>query len=149
MRKLVVIAAICIPAVLQAQNALTSDLVEGGKTLVELIKIIRAPRIVAAVGTLPEISYADSCKIKNLADISFKNRTGKPVLVSLYLRTGNTYAPDPLFLTVSSINQESLYELKTGIYKYKVEAVKADEKYTMHEGELKLEPCDKLVREIK
>lgn len=149
MRKLIIIAAICIPAALEAQNALTSDLVEGGKTLLELIKIIRVPRMVAAVGPLPEINNADSCKIKNLADVSFRNKTGKTVQVSLFLRTGNTYAPGPLFLTVSSLNQESLYELKAGIYKYKVESGEEHEKYTLHEGEFKLEPCDKLVREIK
>lgn len=149
MKKLLIVAVIAIPAVLQAQNALTSDLVEGGKTLVELIRVIRAPRAITTAIPSPVINVTDSCTIKQLADISFKNKTDKTVYVSLFLRNGNVYATIPLYLTLSAMTQESLYSLKTGIYKYKVETGGDDGKYTLHEGELRLEPCDKLIREIK
>lgn len=150
MRKILFIAAAIIPAVLQAQNTLTSDLVEGGKTLVELIKVFKMPRIVTTAEPVTVANYIDSCGIKKLADISFKNKTNETVQVQLFLRTGNTYSVQPLSLTLSALSQESLYSLKTGIYKYKVETgLEDDELKTLHEGELKLEPCDKLIREIK
>lgn len=147
MRKALLFAVICIPANLQAQNAITSDLVEGGKTLVELIKVIRTPR----TPTTTTVSYinADSCGIKKLADISFKNKTDKTVVVSLFLRIGNAYDARPLILTLAALSQESLYELKAGVYKYKIERDEGGQKIVMHEGELKLQPCDQAVKEIK
>lgn len=149
MKKLLIAAAMAFPAVLPAQNAITSDLVEGGKTLVELIRVIRAPRVVAAVSPPPETKIADSCVVRKIADISFKNKTGKPVQVSLFFRIGNNYDTRPLMLTLSALSQESLFELRTGIYKYKIETGEEDEQVILHEGELKLEPCDRLIREIK
>ena len=150
MRKLLFIAAVSIPAVLQAQNTLTSDLVEGGKALVELIKVIKMPRIITTAEPVPVANYTDSCGIKKLADISFKNKTNATVQVLLFLRIENTYSLKPLSLTLAALSQESLYALKTGIYKYKVETgLEDDESITLNEGELKLEPCDKLIREIK
>ena len=88
MKKIILIAVICFPAVLQAQNAITSDIVEGGKALIELIRVIRIPRVPTAT-----VAYdnADSCGSKKLADISFKNKTNKTVYVSLLLRIGNGY----------------------------------------------------------
>jgi hypothetical protein len=147
MRKVLLFAVICIPAYLQAQNALTSNLVEGGKALVELIKVIRTPRT-PTVTTAP-YTNTDSCGTKRLADISFKNKTGKIVVVSLFLRIGNAYDIKPLVLTLAALSQESLYELKAGVYKYKIETDEEGQKIIMHEGELKLQPCDKLVKEIK
>lgn len=149
MRKLLIIAAIFIPVVLQAQNTITSDIVEGGKTLVELIKVIRTPRITDEINTKPVTRVVDSCGIKNLADISFKNKTEGKVQVSLSLRVGNSYDALTLSLTLSALSQENLYALKTGIYKYKIISIADEEELTLHEGELKLNPCDKLVREIK
>lgn len=149
MKKLLITAVIFIPAVLQAQNAITSDIVEGGKTLIELIKVIRSPRVITAVISKPQTSYTDSCGIKKLADISFKNKTGNTVQVNLYLRIENAYVAIPLTMTLAAFSQESLYELKTGIYKYKIETGKENDTSTLHEGELKLYPCDKLIKEIK
>jgi hypothetical protein len=147
MRKVLLFAVMLAPAALRAQNALTSDLVEGGKTLVELIKVIRTPRTSAPVTT----SYinTDSCGAKKLADISFKNKTDKIVQVSLFLRLGNVYDIKPLVLTLAASSQESLYEVKAGVYKYKIETDEAGQRIVMHEGELKLQPCDKAVKEIK
>ncbi|MBK8609745.1 MAG: hypothetical protein IPL84_07300 [Chitinophagaceae bacterium] len=149
MRKLLFVAAVFIPAGLYAQNTLTSDIVEGGKTLVELIRIFRAPAVVVSTNMQPAITYVDSCSAKKLADISFKNKTDKNVEVSLYLRVGINYDTKPLMLTLSAFSQESLYELKAGIYKYKITVSAEQKMQILHEGELKLLPCDKLVREIK
>lgn len=147
MRKALLFAVICIPAASQAQNAITSNLVEGGKTLVELIKVIRTPR----TPTTATVSYinTDSCGSRKLADISFKNRTDKAAQVSLFLRIGNAYEVKPLVLTLAALSQESFFELKAGVYKYKIETDEEGIKVIMHEGELKLQPCDKAVKEIK
>ncbi len=150
MKKLLFAAVLAVPVALQAQTTLTSDLVEGGKTLVELIRVLKEPRIVTvAAGTPATVTYIDSCSVKQLGDISFKNKTDETVQVSMFLRIGNVYAATPLYLTLSAMTQESLYSLKVGIYKYKIEIGEVDDKITLHEGELKLEPCDKLIREIK
>ena len=139
-------AAIAAPVMLHAQNAITSDFVEGGKVLIELIKVIRTPRPVSAPASY---SSTDSCVSKKLADISFKNKTDKTVWVSLYLRNGNIYDTPALSLKLSAYSQESLYDLKTGIYKYTIESEVEEAMVIIHQGELKLQPCDKLVKEIK
>lgn len=149
MRYLLLFAVLCAHEGLQAQNSLTSDIVEGGKTLVELIKVIRAPRLEAAADLNPAIRYMDSCQAKNLADIRFKNKTEKIVEVYLFQRNGNGYTEKPLVLTLAGFSQESLFELKAGIYKYKIETLEDGEPLTLHQGELRLNPCDNLLREIK
>ncbi len=144
--KILLLTVLCFTIGAKAQNSITSDIVEGGKTIVELIRIIKTPRI-----TMTTTSYnkPDSCESKKLADISFKNKTGKPVQISLFMRTGNEYEAKPLILNVSPLTKESLYEIKSGIYKYKIETDVDGKTMILHEGELKLKPCDKAVREIK
>ena len=45
---------------------------------------------------------------------------------------------------------ECLYELKSGIYKFKIEIEGEDEKRIVYrEGELKLIACENIVKEIK
>lgn len=149
MRYLFLVAVLFAHTGLQAQSSLTSDLVEGGKTLVELIKVIRAPRVATAADINPPVGYIDSCGLKNLADIQFKNKTSVSVSVSLYFRIGNNYAEKPLLLTLAAFSQESLFELKAGIYKYKVETLVEEENITIHQGELRLNSCDRTIREIK
>lgn len=149
MRNLLLTIALCLPAMAIAQNTITSDLVEGGKTLVELLKVIRMPRNIPTDVTTPATIITDSCRTKKLADICFKNRSNQVIRVSLFLRNGNDYAAKPLSLTISSLTQESLYELRCGIYKYNITTGDDEEAVILHEGELRLEPCDKLIREIK
>ena len=146
MKKIILTAVICFPGVLQAQSAITSDLVEGGKALVELVKVILTFRTPSTTATY---NSADSCGSKKLADISFKNKTDKSVVVSLFLRIGNGYDVKPLVLTLAAQSKESLYELKAGVYKYRVETEVDGKKEVLHEGELKLQPCDKTIKEIK
>jgi hypothetical protein len=40
-----------------------------------------------------------------------------------------------------------LYELQAGIYKYRIES--GEQKILLSEGELKLNACDKMLKEIK
>ena len=133
-------------AILQAQNAITSNFVEGGKTLIELIRVLKPAKTLYIPTT--DIN-PDSCASKKQADVSFKNRTNKMILVSLYLRTGNLYDAEPLSLKLAPASQESLYEVKSGIYKYRIETDSSGQRAVLHEGELKLLPCDKLIKEIK
>jgi hypothetical protein len=144
--KILLLAALCFTVEVKAQTTLTSDLVEGGKTIVDLIRVIKTPRT-----TITPASYMnpDSCGSKKLSDICFKNKTDKTIQVSLYLRTGNVYEIKPLLLNVSPSSKESLYEIRSGIYKYKIEVETAGIKTILHEGELKLQPCEKATREIK
>ena len=146
MKKIILTAVISFPGVLQAQSSISSDIVEGGKALIELFKVIRTPRVPTAA-TLYD--NGDSCGSKRLADISFKNKTDKSVVISLFLRIGNGYDVKPLVLTLAAQSKESLYELKAGVYKYRVEANVEGKKEVLHEGELKLQPCDKTVKEIR
>jgi hypothetical protein len=144
--KILLLLLVCFTVGANAQNSIASDFVEGGKTIVELIRVIKTPKttIVPAAYNNP-----DSCGIKKLADISFKNKTDKPVQVILYLRIGNGYENIPHAMSISPSTQESLYELKAGIYKYVIQTDAAGQKTTLHEGELKLQPCEKSVKEIK
>lgn len=66
MKKIIIAAALLIPIALKAQNGITSDIVEGGKTLVELIKVIRSPRVAAYTNSTPLTDQIDSCSVKNL-----------------------------------------------------------------------------------
>ena len=144
--KILLFAFVCCTVNANAQNSLVSEFVEGGKTIVELIRVIKTPKILTAVAVN---TGADSCGVKKMADICFKNKTAKTVQVSLYLRNGNAYAMIPLVLNISASSQENLYEIKAGIYKYKIETGLGTEKMILHEGELKLEPCEKAIREVK
>ena len=144
--KFLLLTAFCFAGVAKAQSSITSDLVEGGKTIVELLRVIKTPRTTIAPAAYNSF---DSCGSKKLTDISFKNKTDKTIQVSLYLRNGNGYELKPLSLSVSPSTTESLYEIRSGIYKYKIETDLAGQKTTLHEGELKLQPCDKTMKEIK
>lgn len=146
MKNLLLSAALYIPVFLPAQNVLTSSFVEGGKTLVELIKAIRTGN--------PHFSnvsnnYVDSCSTKKLADISFINKINTAIEVSLFKRTGDSYDTHALSLKLAPLSQENLFEVKAGIYKYKVEAGENGKRSVLQEGEIKLQPCDRTIRVIK
>ena len=60
------------------------------------------------------------------------------------------YAATSLTLRIGNNSQESLFEISSGIYKYKTEYEDADDKKVIYrEGEMQITPCDKLVKEIK
>jgi hypothetical protein len=131
-----------------AQNNLTANIIEGGKTLVDLIRVIKSPKTVS-LPAATAVAVTDSCAAKNLADISYKNTSAKAVFVSLYKRSGAAYATIPLTLKISGNSRESLYEIPAGIYKYRIEYMEGEIKILHKEGEIKLLPCDKLQKEIK
>jgi hypothetical protein len=69
--------------------------------------------------------------------------------VSLYRRNGNGYETGALSLKISVKNQECLYELKAGVYKIRYEIEEGAVKKTLKEGEIKLNACENLYKEIK
>ncbi len=130
-----------------AQNNLAANIIEGSKTLVDLIRVIKTPKnsLIAMPVNNPVL---DSCTIKNIADICYKNNSGNTVNISLFRRIGNTYIGN-LSLKIPNNSQECLYELVAGIYKYKIEIEGEAQKILINEGELKLNACEKAIREIK
>jgi hypothetical protein len=131
-----------------AQNNTATNIIEGGKTLVELVRIFKTPRYLMPLPQ-PVVERKDSCSIKNVSDFTIKNSTAKPLLVSFYRRNGNIYEPGILSLKILPKNQETLYELKAGIYKIKFETEEDDEAKVFREGEIKLNACENMFKEIK
>ncbi|MBS1510064.1 MAG: hypothetical protein JST86_04440 [Bacteroidetes bacterium] len=131
-----------------AQSNTMSDIVEGGKTLVELVKIFKTPR--SNIAPQPVVAATkDSCAAKSVTDFCIKNTGTKTIMVTLLRRNGNIYETGSLTLKVLPKSQEWLYEVKSGIYKMKMETEEDDVKKTIKEGEIKLVPCNSFIKEIK
>ncbi len=148
MRALIFTAVFLISINTSAQNNTATNIIEGGKTLVELVRVFKMPKSSLNSEPLSE-KRTDSCTVKNTTDICIKNSTGKPLLISLFRRNGNLYEPGILSLKISQKNQECLYELKSGIYKIKIEIEENGLKTIFKEGEIKLNACENVFREIK
>lgn len=148
MRTLILAAATLININTAAQNNTTANIIEGGKTLVELVRVFKTPKT-TLVSEPPAIKRVDSCAVKNTTDLCIKNSTGKPLLVSFFRRNGNLYEPGTLSLKILSKNQECLYELKSGVYKIKLETEENGVKTSFREGEIKLNACENFYKEIK
>ena len=133
---------------ISAQNNTAANIIEGGKTLVELVRVFKMPKYLLAP-VQPLVERKDSCSVKNICDFTIKNSTGKPLLISLYRRNGNIYEASALSLKILPKNQETLYELKAGIYKVKFETEEDEVKRLFREGEIKLNACENIFREIK
>ena len=146
MKTYLLIAVMSVPAISHAQTTNISNYLEGGKTLVELIKVIKPQKNLVSSASF---NSTDSCAIKKLADISFKNKTDKTIHVCLYFRVGNIYETQGLSLQLAPSSQENLYDVRSGIYKYRIETDTNGQKSVLQEGELKLQSCDKLVKEVK
>ena len=146
MKTLLLFIVILIPVLSRSQSTNASDLLEGGKTLIELIKVFKPQR-----SNLSTAAYSspDSCSIKKIADISYKNKTDKLMIVSLYFRAGSNYEAQVLSLKLTPSSQETLYDIRSGIYKYKIESDLNGQRILLHEGELKIAPCEKAVKDIK
>lgn len=148
MRTLIIAAAVLINANTSAQNSTAANIIEGGKTLVELVRVFKTPKS-TLTSESPAAKKADSCAVKSTTDICVKNSTGKPLLVSLYRRNGNTYEASVLALKILPRNQECLYELKSGVYKIKLETEENGIKTSLREGEIKLNACENVFKDIK
>ena len=125
-------------------QSLTDNLVQGSKSLVELISLLKNKPSATGVKTA-----TDSCAIKQLADLCFKNSSTRNLAVSIYRRNEATYEAQPFSVKVLPKKEECLYELRTGIYKYRIEADSGVVKILINEGEFKLQACDNMKREIR
>jgi hypothetical protein len=148
MRRLIATAFVLVTINASAQNNTTANIIEGGKTLVELVRIFKMPKYLM-LPLQPVSEKKDSCSIKNISDFTIKNSTAKPLLVSLYRRNGNIYETALLSLKILPKNQETLYEIKAGIYKIKFETEEGEEKKVFREGEIKINACENIFKEIK
>lgn len=148
MRKLILLAVAIITLNASAQNNTTANIIEGGKVLAELVRVFKTPRFAFIQPPLSHVEKKDSCAVKSISDVSIKNSTGKPLLVSVYRRNGNLYEAGVISLKILPKNQETIYELKAGIYKIKYET-EDDKKEIIREGEIKLIACKNYFEEIK
>jgi len=147
MRTLIIAAAIMTAAGTTAQNKITSNIIEGGKTLVELVRVFKTPK--TAMGQQSTAGQKDSCAVKSVSDMCFKNLAAYPVNVSLYRRNGNVYETTALSVKVLPGNQEFLFEVRSGIYKMKIEMDEEGVKKLLREGEMKINACANVFKEIK
>jgi hypothetical protein len=147
MRTFILAAVALINSNLTAQNNTATNIIEGGKTLVELVRVLKTPKTTLTPESVVE--KKDSCAVKNTTDLCIKNSTGKPLLVSLFRRNGNLYEPGVLSLKILNKNQECLYELKSGVYKIKLETEENGVRISFREGEIKLNACENFYKEIK
>lgn len=134
-----------------AQNDLTTNIIEGGKTLVELIRVLKPQKQLYATPGVIELE--DSCKSGQQADLCFKNTDTLAIKIYLYKRNGSVYETVPLTILVPRSTHECLFAIRSGIYKYRMETeMTKDEvitKIVLREGEMKLKPCDRVTRNIK
>ena len=149
MRVIILTAAVLMCMKTVAQHNTATNIIEGGKTLVELVRIFKTPKFAFVQIPVAAAEKRDSCAVKNTSDISIKNSTDKPLLVSVLRRNGNIYEAGVLSMKILPKNQETIYELKTGIYKIRYEKEEDDEKLLINEGEIKLLACANIFREIK
>lgn len=148
MKVMILLVNVLIVYSATAQSNSGYTIVESGKTLVELVKVFRMPRYLQTQPVLPE--KKDSCALKNITDLSVKNSTTKPLLVSVYRRNGNQYEAGVLYMKILPKHQENLYELKAGIYKIRYESIdEEEEKIVIREGEVKLIACENIFKEVK
>lgn len=150
MKKLILSAVAIVTITASAQNNTAANIIECGKTVVELVRIFKTPKYAFVQPPLASPEKKDSCAVKSISDISIRNSTDKPLLVSIFKRNGNLYEPGVISLKILPKNQETIYELRSGIYKIKYETEdEEDEKKTIREGEIKLIACTNVYKEIK
>ncbi len=137
-------ASICIQV--HAQKNMADHIIEGGRVMVDLLKVLRSPKNQAA---LPRNIITDSCEVKQTGNICYRNTSGTSVCISLFLRSGNEYSVQGLSLKILKNQKECLYDLPAGIYKYRIATGDCGEKNILKEGEIRILPCDNRVEEIK
>lgn len=136
-----------------AQNT-ASTIIEGSRTLVELIKVFRTPRqqIVgdrrAGNGSNGNAISIDSCEIRQRSNLCYSNKSSRSLVITIYRRTDDGYEAQPFTMKVLSQKEECWFELKAGIYKYRIELDATPNKVLLREGEFKLEACENMKREI-
>ncbi len=147
MRKVLFIIISLAYLTTNAQNT-TTKIIEGGRALIELITVLKKSKTTNTSTLTDNKVGIDSCATKQKADLCFKNSSLKDLVISLYKRTDTGYEAQPFTMKVITKKQECWYELRSGIYKYKIELDIGGVKTLISEGELKLQPCDNMQREI-
>ena len=77
MRKHLLIAVYIYTIPAAAQNNTGSDLIEGGKTLIELVKVFKTPKSNVVGRVLPTLQKTDSCSVKNTSERKIRGRKFK------------------------------------------------------------------------
>jgi hypothetical protein len=149
MRVMIIVVAMVTAISVTAQNNITANIIEGGKTLVDLLRIIKTPKEGFVQQNFTTSEKKDSCSSKSITDVCIKNSTGIPVSVNLVKRNGNSYEASVLSVKVLPKNQEYLYELKAGVYKLKIETEENGVKKILQEGEIKLIACQNFYKEVR
>jgi hypothetical protein len=126
----------------------TSNIIQGGKTLIELISILKKNKPASTANLTNKNEMMDSCAAKQTSDLCFKNSSTKDLAISIYKRGEIGYEALPFTMKVITKKQECWYELRSGIYKYKIELDVGGIKTLMSEGELRLQSCENMLREI-
>jgi hypothetical protein len=147
MKAILIIISLASFATSTAQTS-TANLIAGGRALVELITVLKKSKPTNTASLADNKASTDSCAIKQKADLCFKNSSTKDLAISLFKRTDAGYEAQPFTMKVITKKQECWYELRSGIYKYKIELDVGNVKTLMSEGELRLQPCDNMQREI-
>lgn len=118
----------------------TNNFVEGGKLLVELVKIFKKKPV-------PQSQLGHE---SNSSDLCFTNSTADNLFIELSKKisdTGYKILPSAISLTPNS--HECLLELVPAIYHYRVYKKSGAIQALSLEGELRLKPDEKMEREIK
>lgn len=153
--KRLILSILCFinSSLIYAQTNPVSDIVEGGKALVELIKIFKTPKKNLGIPfpkNQHQTDYNDeNCETLQQSDLCFKNSSSQSVIISIYRRNGKSYETSPFTMKVISQKEECWFDLKAGIYKYKIEVDAGILNTLLREGEFKLEACENMQREIK
>ena len=126
--------------VLFAQNPPTANnIVEGGKVLMELVKVFKK--------SLPQGLQPFE---NNSSDICFTNSTPDNLYIELAKKVNDsTYKNLPTALSLTTNAHECLLELPANVYHYKMyKKVNGIQSLSL-EGDLRLVPNEKMEREIK
>jgi hypothetical protein len=142
----ILICFISIPAWAQSS---TESIISGGKAIIELISFLHQNKISLAGNLKERPPVADSCIVKQISDLCFRNSTSRDITISICKRNDTAYEPNVFSVKVLKKKKECLLELRSGIYKYRIEADEGNAKILFSEGEFRLQPCDNMLREIK
>ncbi len=139
--KTYILAFLALLSVIQLPAQTTSNnLVEGGKLLVELVKIFNKNPVPQNLHSQENYS----------ADLCFINSTADNLLIEVSKKLNDsTYKILPASISLSSKAHECLLEISCTVYHYKVYRKQPGPQVLMLEGELRLAPNEKMEREIK
>lgn len=133
---LVLLSVIQLPA----QTPTNNNLVEGGKLLVELVKIFNKNPLPQSIHNQENYS----------ADLCFINSTPDNLFIEISRKLNDsTYKTLPASISLNSKAHECLLEISSTVYHYKVYKKQPGAQVLMLEGELRLAPNEKMEREIK